>query len=144
MKLTRRISSKLFITSHILILILGLIFIFALYYILNIQYQKENKPFLQGPVTSIPKSLRLDLDQPADNTLTFQNSVVISGQTLAAKDVLVFSDSKDLIIKSKQDGSFSTVLNLQEGVNFITVAVFDTNGESKSEQRTVYFSKEKI
>lgn len=116
----------------------------GLYYILNIQYQKPTKPFLHGPVTSIPKTLRLDLDQPADDSLTFQNSIIVSGQTSFGKDVLIFSSSEDLVIKSKNDGSFSTVFNLQPGINMITVAVFDADGDTRSIERTVYYSKEKI
>lgn len=123
---------------------LGLIFLLGLYYILNIQYQKPTKPFLNGPVTSIPKTLKLDVDQPADDSLTFQNSIVVSGQTSPLKEVLIFSETQNLVIKSASNGSFSTVFNLQEGINNITVAVFDTDGDEKSIERTVYFSKEKI
>ncbi len=144
MKLTQKISTKYFIFFHFLILIFGLVFLSGLYYILNIQYQQPLKPFLRGPVTSAPKTLRLDLDQPADDSLTSQSSIVISGQTSSVKDVLIFSDSQDLVIKSKQDGSFSTVLNLKEGVNTITTAVFGTDGDTRSIERTVYYSKETI
>lgn len=144
MKLTQKLSTKYFIISHIIILVLGLIFLLGLYYILNIQYQKPTKPFLNGPVTSIPKTLKLDVDQPADDSLTFQNSIVVSGQTSPLKEVLIFSETQNLVIKSASNGSFSTVINLQSGVNNITVAVFDTDGDEKSIERTVYFSKEKL
>lgn len=144
MKLTHKIPTKLFVISNLLILILGLIFLFMLYYVLNIQYQKSTTPFSQGPVTSTPKSLRLDLDQPEDDTLTFQSSIIVSGQTSSVKDVLVYSDSENLVIKSNSKGSFSTVLNLKEGINVITVAVFDNSGDSRSITKTVYYSKEKL
>lgn len=144
MKLTRKISSKVFITSHLLILTFGMIFLAGLYYLLYIQYKSPSNPFLNGPVTNNPKSLRLDLDQPADDSLTFQSSVIVSGQTAPSKDVLIFSESEDLIIKSNSGGSYSTVLNLKEGINTITVVVFDTSGDSRSVTRTVYFSKDKI
>ncbi len=91
-----------------------------------------------------PKSLILDLDQPGDNLLTFQSSIIGSGKTAPAIDILISTDSNDLVIKSKIDGSFSTVLNLDESVNRITVAVFDATGDSRAAERTVYFSKEKI
>ena len=144
MKLTHKIPTKLFIFSHILILISGLIFIAGLYYILNIQYQKSTGPFSAGPVTSLPKTLRLNLDQPDNDSLSFQSSIIVSGQTSPNMDVLISSDNNDLVVKSKKDGSFSTVLNLQESVNQITISVFDTTGDSRSESRTVYYSKEKI
>lgn len=110
----------------------------------NIRYQKPKELFLNGPVTTLPKSLRLDLDQPDQDTLSFSGSIIVSGKTGPKKDVLISTETNDLVIQSKVDGSFSTVLNLDEGVNNITVAVFDTTGDSRVAQRTVYFSKEKI
>ncbi len=135
---------KHFILSQILLLIIGLALLTGLYYILNVQYQPPNKPFLNGPVTTPPKTLRLDLDHPDEDSLTFQSSIIVSGQTAPLKEVLIFTDSQDLVIKSKPDGSFSTILNLDEGVNRISAAVFDATGDSRSAQRTVYYSKEKI
>lgn len=144
MKLSKKIPSKHFYLSQILILIIGLILLSGLYYILNIQYQRPTQPFLNGPVTTPPKSLRLDLDNPDDDSLSFQNSIIVSGQTAPLKDVLIFTDSQNLIIESKKNGSFSTVLNLDEGENKITAVVFDTTGDSRSVERAVFYSKEKI
>lgn len=144
MKLNKKLSTKQFLISHFLILLVGLVFLSGLYYILNIQYQKSSNPFLNGPVTTPPKTLRLDLDHPDDDSLTFQPSIIVSGQTSPNKDVLIFTDTQDLIITSKKDGSFSTILNLDEGVNNITAAVFDSTGDSRSAQRSIYFSQEKI
>jgi|SRR3989344_8493016 len=144
MKLRKKLSTKHFIISLLFILLAGLLFLFGLYYILNIQYQKSSDPFQNGPVTTAPKTLRIDLDHPDDDSLTFQSSVIVSGQTAPQKEVLIFTNSRNLVLTSKKDGSFSTVLDLDEGVNNITAAVFDTTGDSKSAQRTVYYSKEKI
>jgi len=144
MKLGRKLSTKFFIVSNLLILIIGLIFLFALHYILNIQYQKPSNPFMGGPVTTPPKTLRLDLDNPDSDTLTFQPSILISGKTSPLKEILIFTDSQNLVISSKKDGSFSQVLNLDEGENNITLTVFDTKGDARSETRTVYYSKEKL
>lgn len=144
MKLDKKLSPKQFIISQLIILTIGLMFLFGLFYILNVQYQIENNPFLGGPVTTAPKTLRLDLDHPDDDSLTFQSSIIVSGQTSPLKEVLILTDSQDLILTSKKDGSFSTVLNLDEGVNRIVVAVFDATGDTRYSERTVYYSKEKI
>lgn len=144
MKLGKKLSSKQFVLFNFFVLIFGLIALSGLYYILNIQYQKSDNPFLAGPVTSAPKTLRLDLAQPNEDILTFESSVIVSGTTSPQKDVLIFSDSKNLVIKSKNDGSFSTVLDLDEGVNKITVTVYDSNGDTRLVQRTIFYSKEKI
>ncbi len=144
MKLNKKLSAGQFILSHFLILIVGLIFLSGLYYILNIQYQKSSNPFLNGPVTTTPKTLRLDLDHPDDDSLTYSSSIIVSGKTAPLKDVLIFTDSQNLVITSKKDGSFSTILDLDEGVNRIVAAVFDATGDTRSVERSVYYSREKI
>jgi len=143
MKLNKAITTRQFILSHVMILLCGLIFLAGLYYILNIQYQKPKNLFSNGPVTTLPKSLRLDLDQPDHDSLSYSQSIIVSGKT-GPGVVLISTDTQDLVIKSKPDGSFSTVLNLEEGVNNITAATFDATGETRSAKRTVYYSKEKI
>lgn len=144
MKLGKRLSSAHFFLSMTLISIASLIFLGGLYYILNTPFQKFNDPLLRGPITKPPKTLRLDLDHPDQDLLTYSSSIIISGQTAAKKEVLISTDTNDLVIKSKPDGYFSTVLDLDEGLNRITVVVFDANGEFKSAERAVYYSKEKL
>lgn len=144
MKLTRKLSRKEFIVSHILILIASLFFLFGLYYILNIQYKQPDRPFEAGPITTKPKSFTLDLDQPADDTLTFSSQILLSGKTGPKLEVLISTDSSDEVITSKNDGTFSLTLNLDEGVNNISVTAFDSTGDSRFAERTVYYSKEKL
>lgn len=144
MKLSIKLSTKYFILSHLLILVICLIFLGSLHYMVNIQYQQPKNVFLNGPVTTLSKSLRLDLDQPDQDVLIFTPSIIVSGKTGPNKEVLISTDTADLVIKSKLDGSFSTVLNLDEGVNRITAIVFDSTGDFRSVERTVYFSKDKI
>lgn len=143
-RLTKPLSKKVFVISMILIAISGLIFIFGIYYILNIQYKQESNRLLLGPVTTAPKSLRIDLDQPDDNLLVFDPSIIVSGKTAPNNEVLIFTDTQDLVINAKSDGTFSTILNLDEGINRITTIVFDSQGDSRSAERTVFYSKEKI
>ncbi|MBI2196940.1 hypothetical protein HYU45_05020 [Candidatus Daviesbacteria bacterium] len=144
MKLTKKLSTKQFFISQILLLSFGLIFLAGLYYILNIQYQKPKGPFLAGPITTAPKTLRLDLDQPEQDSLFYSPEVLVSGKTGPGSLVLISTENFDSVIKSKPDGSFSTVLSLDEGVNKITAATFDSTGDSRSAERTVYYSKEKL
>lgn len=144
MKLTKKISPKHFIISHIFIIIIGLIFLGVLYYILNIQYKTSSDPFSNGPVTSKPKSFTLDLAQPADETLSYQASILLSGKTSPHMEILISTDSDDQVLESKSDGSFSATLNLEEGVNNIKVVAFDPTGDTRETQRVVYYSKEKL
>lgn len=144
-KFNKEIPVKYFIASQIIILLTGIIVLGWAHYILNIKDQPVNQiVFGRGPITSAPKTLRIDLSQPDDNILTFNEDIIISGKTSPNMEVLILTQSKDFIIKSKSDGSFSTVLKLDEGVNNITAVVFDSTGDSRSSERMVYYSKEKI
>lgn len=144
MKLGRKLSGKHFIFANIIILFTGLVFLGVLYYILNIQYERPKNLLSNGPVTLSPKSFLLSLEQPEDDSLIFTDSIDVSGKTAPSKEVLVYTETRDMVIESKPDGSFSGSLDLDEGENRITVAVFDSTGESRSLERTVYYSKEKI
>lgn len=144
MKLKNKLRTKYFILANLIILFTGLILLGGLYYILNIQYQKPKTPFSNGPVTTQPKSLLLDLEQPEENSLIFTDFAVVSGKTSPSKEVLIYSNGDNLIVKSKPDGSFSSKIDLDPAENKITVVVFDSTGESRSTERTVYYSKEKI
>ena len=144
MKLKKKISLKNFIISHILILTTGLIFLGGLYYILNLQYKHSSNSFVNGPVTSKPKSFTLTLNQPEDESLVFNPSILISGKTSPHMDVLISTDNNDWVIEAKSDGTFSQTLTLDEGVNNIKVVVFDQIGDTRETTRLVYFSKEKL
>lgn len=140
-----RLTRKQFMLSQILILAVGLFLIITLYYLVNIQYRQTANPYSQGlTVTTSPKSLRIDLDQPDNDLLTFSQTVIVSGQTGPNMDVLISSQSEDLIVKSTPDGKFSTIFDLTAGVNEISVVVFDATGDTRSAERTVYYSEEKI
>ncbi len=142
--LGKKLSPKAFSLSFFLVFTVALFLLLGLHYTLNVQYQKRISQFSYGPVTTSPKSLRLDLQQPDDNSLVAQGSTVVSGKTGPSLDILISTGTSDLVTRSKSDGSFSTVLNLDEGVNIISVVVFDSTGDSRSDSRTVYYSKEKI
>lgn len=143
-KFSKKLTSLQFFLSQVIVLLIGLIIAGGIHYILNVQYRQSTRPFQSGPVTTTPKSLLLNLDQPEDNSLSFQSSILISGKTAPLKEILISKDSRDQVIESKADGSFSGEIELIEGANRITVVVFDANGDSRSAERTVYFSKERI
>ena len=144
MKLNKRLSAQQFISSQFIILTAGLAFLFGIFYILNIQYQKSTTPFSNGPVTTLTKTLRMDLTQPDDDNLVFQSPILVSGKTTPQSEVLIFTEFQNLIVKSKNDGSFSVTLDLMEGENKITAVVFDQIGDSRSAEKTVFYSKEQI
>ena len=141
----REISFKLFLISQFLILILCLLLLGGLYYFLNKDFAPPTQDLkFYSPISSRVVSLTLEINQPDDNLLTFEPDLLISGNTLPNLKILITTNSQDLMIESKKDGTFSTVLELTEGVNYIEAHVFDNKGEERVDQRTVYYSKEKI
>ena len=145
MKINQKISTKFFIVSHILILLLAFVFLGWLYFILYLGNPSESTVKLGEKLfTQKPQTLLIDLDQPDEDSLIFESSILISGKTAPYTDVLIFSDEEDLIVKSKNDGSFSQSLDLNEGVNKVTALVFDANGQSRFVERSVFYSKDKL
>lgn len=138
------LTKNIFIAFLFALLVTGVIFALSLNYILNMQYKQPVSRFLIGPITTTPKSLIMNLDQPDDNILVFDPSLIVSGTTAPDADVLISTDTQNIVIKSKKDGSFSTVINLDSGLNQLKVSVFDTTGDSRVSDRTIFYSKEKI
>lgn len=144
MKFNQKISLRIFIISHILILTGSLIFLGWLYFVLYLEYKPSLSSLGERIFTQKPKTKILDLDQPSDDSLSFDSSILVSGKTTPNVEVLIFSDSQDLVVKSKGDGSFTANLDLDEGVNKIFAVTFDENGQSKSVERLIYYSKGKL
>lgn len=130
----------------LLILLAGLAYAGWSYYDLNYRNrssQKLDSPITE-PITKNPASLTIELEQPEDNLLSFQSSIIVSGNTRPNSYIMITSESEDVVIQSKSDGSFSTILNLTEGVNQLKVVVFDETGDQRTSERTIYYSEEKI
>lgn len=96
------------------------------------------------PVTSLPTGLTLNLSSPDENQLVFDNNVLLQGKTNPGSRILVSFESSDLALEPSPSGEFSTTIFMDEGLNQFTVTAINDEGELKQEERTVYFSKERI
>ncbi len=143
--LSKKLSSKTFILTQLILVILGLGFIFFIYYKINIEYQPiRSRSLGNGPITTAPSSLTLDLSSPDEDLLTYQSSLIVSGATQPNIPVLISTGTQNAVVQSKIDGSFSTVINLTEGENKIKIAVFSSTGDQRVILKSVYYSKERI
>lgn len=140
--MNKKLSSGIFFLSMLGILSFSLGGIFWLDKILNPQI--KNNYLLGLPVTREPVSLILNLHSPDDDLITYDSELLVSGKTLPKATVLLSLSQKDLVIEVTSFGDFSTTISLNPGVNQILVASFDNLGNSKTENRTVYYSQEKI
>lgn len=137
------LSAKTFFISQFFILIAGLIFTAGLYYFLN-SGNKLDDWQMRGPLTQTPKSLNLEISNPDDSLVVFNKNLVVSGRTSPNTSVIISNNGSDLALESNKKGDFSKIINLDSGVNQISVTSIDLTGNSKALERTIYYSEEKL
>ncbi len=89
-------------------------------------------------------SIYLSLDNPADESVTQNKTVTISGKTTPNATIVVLTDSAQEVVTPTAEGSFTTTLTLSDGENLIRVIAFASDGESASAQRMVTYSTEQF
>lgn len=139
----KNLTPKFFIISMSMIFIVSLTLLGGLYLYLNQGIPKQQE-VTSRPVTSEPVSLTLNLSSPDDSQLVFEPDILVQGKTTPNSVVLLSAEDKDMVVDTTPDGNFSLTLKLVAGLNRLDATVFDSQGNSKSENRTVYYSKEKI
>ena len=82
--------------------------------------------------TSTEKAFTLSLISPQEGDLIVDNQVTVSGQTGADATVLIYTDTSETSIESDALGNFSTNLELESGINSLTVTEVSEDGEEKS------------
>lgn len=142
----KTISTQTFVLSNFLLLIIGLLLIFGLYYYVhNGQIFPVNNSLLNYlPATKKPTSLVLELKSPDDNLLTFNGAITISGSTLPNTNLIISTNNQDFNLESDNKGQFSKIIDLDLGLNEIMVNAFDKEGNIKSEERIIFYSEEKL
>lgn len=96
------------------------------------------------PVTSTPVSFTLTVSSPEDNALVFDPTILIQGKTSPGSTIIISGQTEDLPLPVGDNGNFSTTIKLQNGVNRLTIASFDAAGNTKSETRTIFYTKTKL
>lgn len=115
----------------------------GLYYFLNKDFKRFSFQNYQ-PVTTEPISFNLEISNPEDEILVFEDSLVISGTTSPLSTILISVNDEDFGLEASSKSQFSTVVSLQNGLNRLQVTAIDQEGNTKTDQRTVYYSEEKI
>ena len=146
-QLNTPLSTQHFIISHLGILITGLVFLAGLYFLLNSDNFTNSAILDYLPVTQKPTSQNLEINNPEDELLTFNKSLVLSGTASPKSTVLVVIDGSTTNydgVEADINGSFQKTINLNPGLNIIEVTSFDLDGSSKSAVRSVYYSQEQL
>lgn len=136
------LSTKAFIISQILILLISLIFLGGLYFVLY--WDRFVPESLQSyiPVTTKPVSFSLEVTTPDDEVYVTEKDLLITGRTLPYSTIVISNADNNLGLVADSRGEFSKVVELSEGLNEIIVGGFDEKGNSDTATRTVYFSPE--
>lgn len=141
--MNKNLGTNIFIFSMILILLVACGFFAVLHFFVNPQQNPITTANYQ-PVTSKPVSLTLNLSSPDDNLLVFDPNLLVSGQTTSGTLILVTLNDSNQILNASTQGDFSLTVKLQTGNNQIIVSAFDTLGNYKTEERSIYYSEEKL
>lgn len=139
----RQLSFKTFLISHFLILTVSIAFISLLAWILYKDNDQLNSQ-KYNPVTREPISFSLEINNPNDNLLVFDSSIVVSGKTDPLSTILITQNDQTVGVEADSQGNFTKVVTLSVGVNNIYLTAFDTTGSAKQVTRTVYYSEEKL
>lgn len=124
-------------------LLLGLITTFSLYFFIN---QKNESPpsgnlanqLAHESVAENPDLQPISLRSPEVGLVTPEAEIEVAGTTLAQALVVIFINQTETIMKTDENGAFSTVVALEKGANFITVSTVDDEGASSSLERLVF------
>ncbi len=76
--------------------------------------------------------------------MVFDPDLLIDGVTSPNSIVIITDEDLDRVVTTNNQGYFSYTAHLSEGINQFQINVFDNYGNSKSEFRSIYYSKEKI
>ncbi len=142
--MSRILSTRAFTLWMFFFLTAGLLAIGGVYLIFNPNYLQGDSPFTLSPLSKDPVSLSLNLTSPENNQLVFDPKIKVEGKTSPKATVVMSAENLDQALEADGGGDFSTTLTLIPGVNEITILTLDEQGNTKTEERTVYYSKEKI
>ncbi len=140
----RKLSARFFIISLTLISLLALAGLSGLYFYLNQASVKPTPAILNGPVTAPHQDITLSLSGPDDNSLVFDPNLLVGGTTLPEATIIINWNDNNKVVRAGNDGTFSATLKLDAGVNNLKVAAFDSSGNSKEEDRLIFYSTEKL
>lgn len=141
--ISRKLSPKAFALSLTGLTLAALVFIAVLYLMIN-PPAKQFYGIDGSPVTLAPVSFVLNVSSPNDHALVFNSSLLLQGSTSPGSTVIASHNSSDEVIKVNSKGDFSATVALEPGINLMTITAFDQAGNSKTENRTVFYSKEKL
>lgn len=142
--MSKPLSTKVFSLSLVIVVVMSLSFAVVIHQYLygDTPNPRDLKNYI--PVSRQPASFTMEVTNPDDEQLTFDNTTIVSGRTSSQAVILISNNGTDTAIQADENGDFSKIINLDKGVNEITVNALDSFGNNKTTTRTIYYSEEKI
>lgn len=132
-----------FIAAAVGILVAGIAF--SLYQYSKTASKAPPKQVSISSPTEAPKSsssLFLRIESPKDEEVMQTRVVKLAGKTSRDAIVVVATATADQVLTPSKTGEFSTTVNINTGVNAISIVAIAPNGEEAREVRTVTNSTE--
>lgn len=82
------------------------------------------------------------IDKPKNEEVVSSRSVTITGTTLPETYVIAQSTVEEQVAKSSNNGSFQFTLDIEDGVNVISITAVYPDGTQKTEKRIITHSTE--
>lgn len=106
----------------------------------TVQTEQTTPPPAGGQITQETSSLITT--QPENNSIISEGKVTIKGAAVPNSTVVILTNSKDLITQADKDGAFEQEIELEGGLNEITVTAYDNNGNETTQTLTLVYSTE--
>ena len=92
--------------------------------------------------TPVNPSVYLNVDTPADESVTDNKTITVSGKTTPEATVVILTSSAQQVVQPSSQGDFSTSIAVANGENLIQVTAFGKDGQSVTLLRTITYSTE--
>ncbi|MBI3954948.1 hypothetical protein HY338_00765 [Candidatus Gottesmanbacteria bacterium] len=98
------------------------------------------------PVNVATTILSLDITEPANNSVLFTRQTTVKGkiQPSGPKIIIVDTNNESLLTKSSGNGEFSQDVSLVEGINPLSISVYDESGNRETKTLTLFYTPEKL
>lgn len=92
--------------------------------------------------TPIGASVYLNVNAPANESVTDNKTVTVSGKTTPDATIVIMTNSDQKVVQPSGQGDFSTTVVIANGANLIRVTAFGSDGQSETIERTITYSTE--
>ncbi len=99
---------------------------------------------ITSPTPTPAANVLLTVEQPADESVTPQRTITITGKTTPGATLVLTTQSDDQVVTPTTIGDYSITTTINPGANYITLTAISPSGEEVTKQFTVTSSSEEF